>query len=126
MGDLADLDVLRARWPFLCGEALARVTEPASLHDGTLEINVFGRPWLDAVRAQHRRLLARVRRGSSSVMSIRFVAQPARPAPPTPELTPPPTIPPDVRTADIDDPALRASLDALLHAARVRKGTEDV
>ena len=122
--ELDPIDLIRARWPEVCGATLAQHTEPLRLVDGVLDVGVCGRDWLEAVRAERSILVRNARKHITKVRYLQLRLLPSRPVWTNDGSPQPRAIPPDPRNADIDDPELREALDALC-AAWKRRAEEE-
>jgi hypothetical protein len=113
----------RAAWYSACGPHLARHSEPTGWDGPLLRIAVEGLHWRQILFEQRGRLTGRLRRWLPHLRGIRLER---RFAPPRPEpVSPPPAAPARVETEAIEDDALRAAFDRLLHARDARHTEEE-
>ena len=77
LADTVALDALRADWPAIVGEDLARHCRPAALEGDTLVVGASGGVWMFELRRQARTgLLAAVRRNGAGRDVRRIVVRP--------------------------------------------------
>lgn len=70
------IDRLLERWPEIVGPAIAKVTLPGSIQNGTLYVEVTGSSWLYILEREHKaRILAKVKEamGTDEIRFIRLV-----------------------------------------------------
>lgn len=115
------LDTLRLKWVALCGPTLARFTDPVSIDGQALIVMAYGPYWYNALEEQRQQVAARVRRVAPEIRWIRV----RQGNPRVVRVTPPPTVEPDPRNADIEDDGLRGALDALCAAVARRRDEEE-
>lgn len=121
-GDLRE-HTIRLRWPELVGEQLAQRTQPTTLRDGLLTVNVANAAWLNELTFMRGAILRQINEvvGTATVKAIRLVAGRIRPAPPPPPVVEPPpavAIPPEERerierelaASEVEDPDLREAI----------------
>lgn len=107
---------LMADWPAVIGPALAAVTIPRRLAQGTLTLGCAGPV---AMELQHLapQLIARINGhlGRAAVVRLRLVQDAPRPPPAAPSAAPPPPRPAALleAVAAVPDPELRAALEKL-------------
>jgi hypothetical protein len=120
-GSAQALALLRAVWPGVVGDELARRTEPISIERGLLRVAVPDGRWRLALHRMRREILARLRDAAGSLaprqlgFTVRPLPPPPEPAPPAPAAAVAREVPGPVvqAAAAIPDPELRARfLDA--------------
>ncbi len=112
------LDRARLVWPGACGAALARRTELRGVENGLLIVAAQGRHWREAAYRNRKGIRARLRASLPQLRGFRLIDAPE---PARPRVTSAPRPGPDPRTADIEDPGLRAAIDGLLRATDARR-----
>jgi hypothetical protein len=115
---------LRAEWPVLVGDEIARRTQPQALANGCLQVTVDNSPWLHEMTLRAPDVAARVGAAFAAVRSIRFCLgrPPAEEPPPAARPAPVTLVDEDRRAIDaaaaaISDRDLAASARRLLTRA---------
>jgi hypothetical protein len=127
-----DLGRVVGVWPAVVGDRLARVTTPARLRDGTLQVRCASASWAQTLNGIEQELLERLDEQLGRGRVRRIHARAGGPAPRLDVEPPPPPLPPlaagdreqlEQLVAHIDDPDLRARLLAAAVATARRRAT---
>jgi hypothetical protein len=127
-----DLGRVVGIWPAVVGERLARVTTPARLRDGTLQVRCASASWAQTLGGIELQLLERLDRQLGPGRVRRIHARAGGPAPRLEVEKPPPPLAPlapgdkaqlEQLVAHVEDPDLRARLLAAAVASTRRRAT---